>query len=119
MRSRFARLLASVLVVGSLLVNGLALAQAPSAPTKHHDCAEMMGAQHHGDCCADDRQPCRGPSASCDDQCMFRCQSAAVLPLLVPTLLADNLPGSVLAPLPMNERPPAILAPALRPPISA
>jgi hypothetical protein len=119
MRSRFARLLASVLVVGSMLVNGMALAQAPSAPARHHGCAEMTGAQHHGDCCADAGQSCPGTSDNCDDQCMFRCQSAAVLPLLVPALLAGKLSGSVLAPLPMNERPPAVIAPALRPPISA
>lgn len=119
MRSRFARLLASVLVVCSMLANGLAIAQGPSAPTRHPGCTEMTGAQHHGDCCGEAGKSGPGPSGSCHDQCMFSSQSAAVLPLMVPALLADNLSGSVLAPLPMHQRPPTVLAPALRPPISA
>jgi hypothetical protein len=119
MRSRFARLLASTLVVVSLLVNGLAFAQAPSAPTRQHDCAEMMGQQQHGDCCDEGGQPCPAPGGDCDEQCMFRCQStAAILSVVAPIPVGDGA-RSALAPLPATESPPTVLVPALRPPISA
>ena len=119
MRSRFARLLASTLVVASLLVNGLAFAQAPSAPTGKHDCAEMMGQQQHGDCCDEGGQPCPAPGGDCDEQCMFRCQStAAILSVVAPMPVGDGA-RSALAPLPATESPPTVLVPALRPPISA
>lgn len=119
MRSRFIRLLASMLVAGSMLCNGLAFAQAPSAPVKQHGCAEMMGQQHHGDCCDEDGQPCPAQNDNCDDQCLFRCQSVAALPSLIPPLLASDAESSALAPPSFEPGPPAVLAPALRPPISA
>jgi len=102
-----------------MLVNGLAFAQAPSAPVRQHDCVEMMAQQHHGDCCDEGGQPCPGVGGDCDDQCLFRCQSVTALPTVVSPLLATHGEGSALAPLSINQGPPAVLAPALRPPISA
>jgi len=105
-----------MLVAGSMLGNGLAFAQAPPAPTGQHDCAEMM-AQQHGDCCDEGGQP--GSGGDCDDQCMFRCQAATAILLVVAPMLAGDGERSALAPLSARESPPTILVPALRPPISA
>ncbi len=119
MRSRFVRLLASVLVVGSMLANGLAFAQPAPAPVRQHDCAGMMAQQHEGDCCDEGGQPCPASAGDCDEQCLFRCQSVNALPTLVSPVLATHRESSALAPPSINQGPPAVLAPALRPPISA
>ena len=119
LRSRFIRLLASVLVVAALLGNGLAMAQTQSMMAGHGGCAEMSSPGHHGHCCDKGGKPCPVPHASCDDQCMFRCQSSAVLALTVLAVPVSDRAQALLPPLSPSETPPAVIAPGLRPPISA
>ena len=119
-RSRFARLLASTLVVASLLGNGLAVAQAQSVPTKKPCCAEQMshlsGQQGH---CDDAGKPCPTPSTNCDDQCLAWCQSNVTLPNLAVVMLAQDSSRLVLPPVSAEEQPLTDPGPGLRPPISA
>jgi len=118
LRSRFARLMTTVLVVASLLGNGLALAQVPSMPVKKDCCAEMMGHKMApaGDC-EKGGNPCPAPNASCDQQCLLRCQSAVVLPMIFLMSPASALAHAALPSLFSGERPFADPGPDLRPPI--
>jgi hypothetical protein len=108
----------TVLVVASLLGNGLALARVPSMPIKKDCCAEMMG---HKSAPAGDSdtggKPCPSPNASCDDQCLLRCQSTVVLPMIFVVSPASNLAQAALPSLFTGERPLADSGPDLRPPI--
>ena len=119
-RSRFARLLASALVVASLLGNWLVVAQAQSVPTKKPCCAEQMSHMggHQGNCDGGGK-PCPAPSTGCDDQCLARCQSNVTLPNLAVVMLAQHSSHLVLPPVPADEQPLTDPGPGLRPPISA
>ena len=120
LRTRFARLLASVLVIGTLLGNGMVVAQAQPAPAKEHCCAERMGhsGTHKGGC-DEGRQPCPAPSASCSDQCLVRCQSNIAMPVFAFVLPARYAGHPVLPLASADERPLTDPGPGLRPPISA
>ena len=119
LRSRFARLMTTVLVVASLLGNGLALAQAPSMPVKKDCCAEMMGHKMApARDCEKGGNPCPAPNASCDQQCLLRCQSIVVLPMIYIVQPASALAQAALPSLFIGERPLADPGPDLRPPIS-
>ena len=119
LRSRFARLLASVLVVASLLGNGLALAQGPATAVKKECCAEKMAHKHATPGCAQAGDPCPAPGGHCDDQCLLQCQSIVVLPMLVGMSPVGDLAHVALPPLFAHPRPSADPGPDLRPPISA
>lgn len=117
-RTPFARWLASALVTLALLVNGMAMAQAASAPMKDDCCAGMAG--HHTDGgCHDAGTTCPSPDSDCDDQCLARCPGNTALPAM-----SASLPGSFQRqPAPIvsitrafSSPPPS---PGLRPPISA
>jgi hypothetical protein len=117
LRSRFTRLLACVLVVASLLGNGLAFAHVASV--KKACCAEMMGKMKHAGGCEDGGKPCPSQNADCDDQCLSRCQSTTVLPVLV-LAVPPMLSGQASLPfLSFDDHRLAVGAPELRPPISA
>ena len=119
LRSPFVRLLASVLVVASLLGNGLALAQAPSALADKGCCPQPMGATvMHKAGCNEAGQPCPAPSTGCDVQCRLGCQSAPAVPGIA--LLLPAIVGVVALPThASNDRPLTDSGPGLRPPISA
>jgi hypothetical protein len=119
LRSRFARLLASVLVVAALLGNGLAMAQGPTTPAKKECCAEKMAHKHATAGCAQAGDPCPTPSVHCDDQCLLQCQAIVVLPMLVGMSPLGDLAQAALPPLFTHQRPSADPGPDLRPPISA
>jgi hypothetical protein len=117
-RSRFTRLLASMLVAVSLLLNGLAAAEAASMAAGKDCCAERM--EHGGHAAADAHKGCP-PSANdrCDDQCQMRCQLNTALPVFAISLPQMILQQTVL-PLPdvatwASPEP----DPGLRPPIFA
>lgn len=118
LRTRFARLLASVLVVVALLGNGLALGQVSAAPAKKGCCDQMMGHKlpagdsNHGG------KPCPTPSPGCDEQCLLACQASVVLPMIVLDLPSAALGSPVLTPLSTSDRALADPGPGLRPPIS-
>ena len=119
LRSRFARLLASVLVVAALLGNGLALGQVSAALAKKDCCDQMMG---HQVVAGDNEQggkPCPTPSPGCDGQCLSVCQASVVLPMIALDLPTAALGSPVPTPLSINDRPLADPGPGLRPPISA
>jgi hypothetical protein len=118
-RSRFTRLLASVLVVASLLGNGLALAQAPATPVEKGCCDQMPGHKVTAAGCEQGGKPCPTPGTGCDDQCLSRVPFSGVLPMLAFDLPASVLTSSVLSNLSVSKRPSADPSPGLRPPISA
>jgi hypothetical protein len=118
-RSRLTRLLASMLVAVSLLLNGLAAAEAASMAAGKDCCAERMG--HGGHAAATDEHKGCPPSANdrCDDQCQMRCQVNTALPVFavaLPRMILQQtvlpLPGVAAWALPEPE-------PGLRPPIFA
>jgi hypothetical protein len=115
LRSRFTRLLACVLVVASLLGNGLAFAH--SVPAKKDCCAEMSVKMKHAGGCADSGAPCPASDSDCDGQCLFRCQSNAALPVLALVVAPMQ---AVQPALPVPKPDPhrgTSAAPELRPPI--
>ena len=119
-RSRFTRLLASVLVIASLVGNGLAMAQAQSAPAQKGCCHEMMGADNtHHNKCNEAGQPCPTPSAGCDVQCQLGSQPVPAL-LVIAMLLPIAPLGTLALPSPsIDDRALTEPGPGLRPPISA
>lgn len=119
LRSRFFRLLASVLVVASLLGNGLAMAQSSAMPVKKDCCAGMMDHMKHAGGCHDGGKPCPSPNAGCDEQCLSRCQSSSLLPTIALMLPGSDLVLPALPSLSIGERPLTDPGPGLRPPISA
>lgn len=118
LRSRFARLLASLLVVVALVGNGLALDQASAAPARKGCCEHMTGHKAAADGCEQGGTPCPTPGTGCDDQCLSRVPATAVLPMFAPGMPARVLGSSVLTGLSVSERPTADPGPGLRPPIS-
>ncbi|OGT59585.1 MAG: hypothetical protein A3E01_05565 [Gammaproteobacteria bacterium RIFCSPHIGHO2_12_FULL_63_22] len=114
-----ARWLATALVTLALLVNGMAIAHAATAPMKDDCCAGMAG--QHGDQapCHESGNPCAPSGQDCDDQCLARCQASTPLPPAIPAL-----PGYFQR---QSAQPAAIArafsspppSPGLRPPISA
>ena len=116
LRPRFLRLLASLLVVVSLLGNGLAL----SASTMKGCCAQMMG-QHGADKgdCDQGGKPCPSPGASCSEQCLVRCHTSLVLPVVAWTEVLGPGGHTRSSPVFVVDRPLADPGPGLRPPISA
>ena len=118
-RSRFARLLASGLVVLALLGNGLAWAQG-SVPATADCCAGKMAAGHaHANPCEQGKKsPCPTAGDGCDDQCLARCAANAALPPLASTAIAPRADAQPLR----HDRTGltrAAPAPDLRPPIAA
>jgi len=112
------RLLASVLLVASLLGNGLAVAQAPATAAKQDCCAEMMGSKTSAGGCDHSGNPCPAPGSGCDDQCLARCQSSViVLPMFVLALPVGDLASIVLPRHSARGMTLADLGPGLRPPI--
>ena len=119
-RKRQLRLLSTVLVVLTLLVNGLAVAYAAVPMVMHGCCPEMNGqaVSQTGEHC-DHGKKNPGHSTTCDDQCLMRCASSTVVPSLawMPVLgiretSAPETATSLLQPF-------ADSAPDLRPPILA
>jgi len=118
-RSRVTRLLASVLVSMSLLVNGMGMALASSGAMKKDCCAHMMGSHGLSGHCDHGGKPGKAPGTDCDEQCLMRCQAANALPsfalaLPVVALFDSALPESSSGAIPATES-----GPQLRPPISA
>jgi hypothetical protein len=117
-RSRFARLLALLLIAVSLVGNGVAGAQALAAPVSKACCADMVGQGKHSKHCEPGGKPCPAPNDRCDDQCLMRCQVNNALPSLamalpVISLRQPALPVPTLADLPTDDP-----GPELRPPIT-
>lgn len=119
LRSRFARLLASGLVVVSLLGNSWALAQVPAMPVKNECCAGIMAHDHATDGCEESGRPAPPAGSDCDDRCLVQCQSTVVLPMVVAMAPVGDLAQVALPPLFAGQRPLADPGPDLRPPISA
>jgi hypothetical protein len=117
LRSRFARLLASALVVASLLGNGLALAQA-AAPIKKHCCGQATGHVARGGC-ADAGKPCPTPYAACDDACPMGSTAMPALPVMAAAMIFPVPATIALPPLFAGQWPATDPGPGLRPPISA
>ena len=119
-RSRYFRLLASVLVILAILSNGIALAQTNFLATEKDCCAEMMKGHKmlSGDM-SGKVDPCASSGSACDDQCMARCLNAHVL--LSVQLVFDPriLLKTALPQLKMAEHSLAEIGPDLRPPIFA
>lgn len=118
-RTPFARSLASVLVALALLVNGMAIAQAASAPMKDDCCAGMAGQRGDQAPCHESGNPCTPSGNDCDDQCLARCQGSTALPSMAAPLPASFQRQSgqlVLIARAFSSPPPD---PGLRPPISA
>ena len=116
-RSRYFRLLASVLVILAILSNGIALAQTNFLATEKDCCAEMKGHKMASDDVSDKADSCPSSGSGCDDQCMARCLNAHVL-LSVQLVFAPSiLLKTTLPQLKMAEHSRAEIGPDLRPPI--
>ena len=118
-RSRSTRLLAGVLVVAALLLNGVAAAMAAPVSMGPDCCAGMAGP--HGDKapCHESGNPCPPAGNDCEDQCMARCQGSSALPsmaVLLPASFQRQSSQLVLIARAFSSPPPS---PGLRPPISA
>jgi hypothetical protein len=120
LRSRVVRLLASVLVVVTLVGNGLALGQLSAALAKKDCCDQMTGHKVATSTCDEQGgKPCPTPGPGCDDQCLSRAQPNVVLPAFALDLPYSEHASSLLTTLSISDRPLADPGPGLRPPISS
>lgn len=114
LRTRYFRLLASMLVMLAILSNGIALAQTDFLPAEKDCCAEMMNGKMSTDDMSDS---CPPSNAACDDQCMLRCLAANGLVAISFSISPSSLVSTTLPSLKLSEHSLAEFGPGLRPPI--